>query len=78
MPWDPLSRVIGDLLATTDCVEIEESKGILSSRKIEELSIQFANIQVAEHKVFLGSGAILYDFVMVGACHYTFVKICRM
>ena len=53
MPWDPLSRVIGDLLATTDCVEIEESKGILSFRKIEELSIQFANIQVAEHKVFL-------------------------
>ena len=55
MPWDPLSRVIGDLLATTDCVEIEESKGILSFRKIEELSIQFANIQVTECKVFLNS-----------------------
>ena len=32
---------------------IEESKGICVFREIEELSIQFANIQVAEHKVFL-------------------------
>ena len=55
MPWDPLSRVIGDLLATTDYVEIEESKGIRFFREIEELRqvYNLQSIQVTEHKVLL-------------------------
>ena len=55
MPWDPLSRVIGDLLATTDYVEIKESKGIRFFREIEELRqvYNLQSIQVTEHKVLL-------------------------
>ena len=55
MPWDPLSRVIGDLLATTDYVKIEESKGIHFFREIEELRqvYNLQSIQVTEHKVLL-------------------------
>ena len=55
MPWDPLSRVIGDLLATTDYVEIKESKGIRFFREIEELRqvYNLQSIQVTEHKVSL-------------------------
>ena len=43
MPWDPPPRVIGDLLAITDYVEIKESKGILFFffKETEELR-QFA------------------------------------
>ena len=44
MPWDPLSRVIGDLLATTDYIEIEDSKGIRFFRETEELR-QVYNLQ---------------------------------
>ena len=53
MPWDPLSRVIGDLLATTDYVEIKESKGIRFFREIEELRqvYNLQSIQVTERKV---------------------------
>ena len=49
MPWDPLSRVVGDLLAITDYIEIEES------REIEELSqvYNLQSIQVTERKVLL-------------------------
>ena len=55
MPWDPLSRVIGDLLATTDYIEIEDSKGIRFFREIEELRqvYNLQSIQVTEHKVLL-------------------------
>ena len=44
-----LSRVVGDLLAITDYIEIEES------REIEELSqvYNLQSIQVTEHKVLL-------------------------
>ena len=44
MPWDPSSRVVGDLLATTDYVEIKESKGICFFREIEGLR-QVYNLQ---------------------------------
>ena len=57
MPWDPLSRVIGDLPATTVSVEIEASKRILFFflREIEELRqvYNLQSIQVTEHKVLL-------------------------
>ena len=55
MPWDPLSRVIGDLLATTDYIEIEDSKGIRFFREIEELRqvYNLQSIQVTERKVLL-------------------------
>ena len=61
MPWDPLSRVVGDLLATTDYVETEESKGIrflffvFCFREIEDLRQVYnvQSIQVTEHKVLL-------------------------
>ena len=55
MTWDPLSRVVGDLLATTDYIEIEESKGIRFFREIEELRqvYNLQSIQVTEHKVLL-------------------------
>ena len=44
LDMDPLSRVVGDLLATTDYIEIEESKGIRFFREIEELR-QVYNLQ---------------------------------
>ena len=55
MRWDPLSRVVGDLLATTDYVEIEDSKGVHFFREIEELrhGYNLQSIQVTEHKVLL-------------------------
>ena len=60
MPWNPLSRVVGDLLATTDYVEIEESKEILFfffffKREIEDLRQVYnvQSIQVTERKVLL-------------------------
>ena len=31
-----------------------------------------------EHRGFLGSETILYDIIMVDACHYIFVKTFRM
>ena len=37
LPWDPLPRVTGDLLANTDYVEIEESKGICFIEKYTNL-----------------------------------------
>ena len=45
----------GGLLATTDYVEIEESKGIRFFREIEELRqvYNLQSIQVTEHKVLL-------------------------
>ena len=53
MRWDPLSRVVGDLLATTDYIEIKESKGICVFREIEELRqvYNLQSIQVTERKV---------------------------
>ena len=55
MRWDPLSRVVGDLLATTDYVEIEDSKGVHFFREIEELrhGYNLQSIQVTECKVLL-------------------------
>ena len=55
MTWDPLSRVVGDLLATTDYAEIEESKGICVFREIEELRevYNLQSVQITEHKVLL-------------------------
>ena len=55
MPWDRLSRVVGDLLATTDYVEIEESKGIFIFREIEELRqvYNLQSIQATEHQVLI-------------------------
>ena len=55
MPWDPLSRVVGDLLATTDYVKIEESREIRFFREIEELRqvYNLQSIQVTERKVLL-------------------------
>ena len=49
MPWYPLSRVVGDLLAITDYIEMEES------REIEELSqvYNLQSIQVTERQVLL-------------------------
>ena len=57
LPWDPFPRVVGDLLATTDYVEIKESKGIhfFFFREIEELRqvYNLQSIQVTERKVLL-------------------------
>ena len=55
MTWDPLSRVVGDLLATTDYAEIQESKGICVFREIAELrqAYNLQSIQVTERKVLL-------------------------
>ena len=55
MRWDPLSRVVGDLLATTDYVEIEDSKGVHFFREIEESrhGYNLQSIQVTECKVLL-------------------------
>ena len=55
LDMDPLSRVVGDLLATTDYIEIEESKGICVFREIAELrqAYNLQSIQVTVCKVLL-------------------------